>query len=99
MFEAYQKYDILNHVNKVAIYLDHQLEDLARKKKVIKQIRGLGLMKGIELFDTANHYIEKLQELGIIVIPSGNNVIRLLPPLVIKEEHVDMLIQALKRIL
>ena len=56
-------------------------------------------MKGIELFDTANHYIEKLQELGIIVIPSGNNVIRLLPPLVIKEEHVDMLIQALKRIL
>lgn len=99
VFEAYQKYDILNHVNKVAIYLDHQLEDLARKKKVIKQIRGLGLMKGIELFDTANHYIEKLQELGIIVIPSGNNVIRLLPPLVIKEEHVDMLIQALKRIL
>lgn len=99
VFEAYQKYDILNHVNKIAIYLDHQLEDLARKKKVIKQIRGLGLMKGIELFDTANHYIEKLQELGIIVIPSGNNVIRLLPPLVIKEEHVDMLIQALKRIL
>ncbi len=52
-------------------------------------------MKGIELSVPAKPYIEALQKEGILVIPSGTNVIRLLPPLILEEEHVNILIQAL----
>ena len=52
-------------------------------------------MKGIELSVPAKPYIEALQKEGILVIPSGTNVIRLLPPLILEEEHVNILIQVL----
>ena len=79
----------------LADYLDQALKDLAEKKSIVKEIRGLGLMKGIELSVPAKPYIEALQKEGILVIPSGTNVIRLLPPLILEEEHVNILIQAL----
>ena len=75
--------------------MDQALKELAEKKSIIKEIRGLGLMKGIELSVPANPYIEALQKEGILVIPSGTNVIRLLPPLILEEEHVNILIQVL----
>lgn len=70
-------------------------ERTCREKSIIKEIRGLGLMKGIELSVPAKPYIEALQKEGILVIPSGTNVIRLLPPLILEEEHVNILIQVL----
>jgi acetylornithine/succinyldiaminopimelate/putrescine aminotransferase len=47
----------------------------------------------------AAHFINALQEAGIIVIPSGSHVIRLLPPLILQKEHIDVLVNALKTIL
>ena len=95
VFTLYKKYGILSHVTTLAAYLDQALKELAEKKSIIKEIRGLGLMKGIELSVPANPYIEALQKEGILVIPSGTNVIRLLPPLILEEEHVNILIQVL----
>ena len=94
-FTLYKKYGILSHVTTLAAYLDQALKELAEKKSIIKEIRGLGLMKGIELSVPAKPYIEALQKEGILVIPSGTNVIRLLPPLILEEEHVNILIQVL----
>ena len=73
-------------------YLDKALSELAAQKVVIKEVRGLGLMKGIELSVPAAYYINSLQEAGIIVIPSGSHVIRLLPPLILEKEHIDALL-------
>ena len=95
VFTLYKQYGILSHVTTLAAYLDQALKELAEKKSIIKEIRGLGLMKGIELSVPAKPYIEALQKEGILVIPSGTNVIRLLPPLILEEEHVNILIQAL----
>lgn len=95
VFTLYKKYGILSHVTTLAAYLDQALKELAEKKSIIKEIRGLGLMKGIELSVPAKPYIEALQKEGILVIPSGTNVIRLLPPLILEEEHVNILIQVL----
>lgn len=95
IFTLYKQYGILSHVTTLAAYLDQALKELAEKKSIIKEIRGLGLMKGIELSVPAKPYIEALQKEGILVIPSGTNVIRLLPPLILEEEHVNILIQVL----
>lgn len=95
VFTLYKQYGILSHVTTLAAYLDQALKELAEKKSIIKEIRGLGLMKGIELSAPAKPYIEALQKEGILVIPSGTNVIRLLPPLILEEEHVNILIQVL----
>ena len=95
VFTLYKQYGILSHVTNLAAYLDQALKELAEKKSIVKEIRGLGLMKGIELSVPAKPYIEALQKEGILVIPSGTNVIRLLPPLILEEEHVNILIQVL----
>lgn len=95
VFTLHKQYGILSHVTTLAAYLDQALKELAEKKSIIKEIRGLGLMKGIELSAPAKPYIEALQKEGILVIPSGTNVIRLLPPLILEEEHVNILIQVL----
>ena len=58
------------HVRAMTTYLDKALSELAAQKVVIKEVRGLGLMKGIELSVPAAYYINALQEAGIIVISS-----------------------------
>ncbi|MDD4088900.1 MAG: aminotransferase class III-fold pyridoxal phosphate-dependent enzyme, partial [Tissierellia bacterium] len=58
--------------------------------------RGMGLMQGIEFSYPVNDIILKAQELGLLIISAGKNVIRLLPPLIITKEHVDEMIEKLK---
>jgi acetylornithine/LysW-gamma-L-lysine aminotransferase len=78
-------------------YLLEQLRDLESEK--IREIRGLGLMLGIELKEKAGPYVQKLMEKGIIVLLAGATVIRLLPPLVITREEIDTVISAIEEIL
>ncbi|WP_455682685.1 aspartate aminotransferase family protein [Thomasclavelia sp.] len=99
VFKLYDEYNILSNVKTMATYLDQALTTLASKKEIITEIRGLGLMKGIELSIPVAPYIKALQEAGIIVIPSGSHVIRLLPPLILQKNDIDRLIQTLEGIL
>lgn len=99
VFNLYKQYQILDNVNCMGRYLKNALNKLAKEKSVIKEIRGQGLMIGIELKIPAASIIEALQELGIIVIPSGTHVIRLLPPLIVQKEHIEILINGLKKVL
>jgi len=65
----------------------------------IREVRGLGLMIGIELKEKAGPYVQALMEKGIIVLLAGANVIRLLPPLVITKEEIDQALKALQEVL
>ena len=65
----------------------------------IREVRGLGLMLGIELKEKAGPYVQKLMEKGVIVLLAGATVIRLLPPLVIAKEEIDRVVEALKETL
>jgi N-acetyl-ornithine/N-acetyl-lysine deacetylase len=56
---------------------------------LIREVRGRGLLLGIELNRRAQPYLEKLTERGILALLAGPNVIRLLPPLVITEKQLD----------
>ena len=82
VFQLFDQYHILSNVREMAAYLDTRLLKLLEETSLITEIRDLGLMKGIELTVPAAPYIKALQASGIIVIPSGTHVIRLLPPLI-----------------
>ena len=66
---------------------------------VIRDIRGLGLLIGIELRKRARPYIEALIERGVLTLPAGPTVLRLLPPLNIEREDVDTVLDALEAVL
>lgn len=65
----------------------------------IREIRGLGLIVGIEMKQKVAPYIKALQEANIIALNAGMTVIRLLPPLVITYEQLDHLVDALTEVL
>ncbi len=65
----------------------------------IREVRGLGLMIGIEMKQKAAPYLKELQEKKIITLNAGMTVIRLLPPLVITYEQIDHLVDVLAEVL
>jgi acetylornithine/LysW-gamma-L-lysine aminotransferase len=67
--------------------------------KIVREIRQFGLMIGIELKDKSQKYINELQDDGVLVIAAGESVIRLLPPLIISYEELDIVIKKLVRVL
>lgn len=76
------------------------LEKLRRvESKKIREVRGLGLMIGIELKEKAGPYVQKLMEKGVIALMAGATVIRLLPPLVISAEEIDTVVEAIQEVL
>jgi LysW-gamma-L-lysine/LysW-L-ornithine aminotransferase len=71
----------------------------AIKSEKIREVRGLGLMVGIELKEKAGPYVQHLMEKGVIVLLAGATVIRLLPPLVITRVEIDKVLSALSEVL
>ncbi len=88
---------MLAHVSEMGDLLMEQLAGL--KSPHIRGIRGLGLMVGLELDIEAAPLIERGYEHGIMVLSAGPNVLRLLPPLIVEEEHIDRLSKVLQQLL
>jgi acetylornithine/LysW-gamma-L-lysine aminotransferase len=65
----------------------------------IREVRGIGLMVGIEMKQKVAPYLKALQERRIIALNAGMSVIRLLPPLVISYEQIDRVVEALTEVL
>jgi len=78
-------------------YLIKQLEALS--SPLIREVRGRGLMVGIEIKTKVAPYIRSLMDEGVLALPAGLNVIRLLPPLVITHEQINRVVEALERVL
>jgi len=76
-------------------YFKGRREELAGKHKIVKEVRGLGLMLGMELrFDVFN-VILKCAQNGVLMLDAGRNVLRFLPPIVITQTQVDKAIAVL----
>jgi acetylornithine/LysW-gamma-L-lysine aminotransferase len=65
----------------------------------IREVRGLGLMVGIELKTRARPYLEALIDHGVLALPAGPTVIRLLPPLTVSYEDLDAVATAIQEVL
>ena len=76
-----------------------KLEGLKEKYRIIREVRGLGLMIGVELrFDILNIILGSLDR-GVLILDAGRNVMRFLPPLVIEEDQLDTVISGLDELL
>jgi acetylornithine/LysW-gamma-L-lysine aminotransferase len=84
---------------KQGAYLKANLEKLQTKHKSVKEVRGLGLMLGMETkFDVLNILL-KAKEKGVLVLDAGRNVVRFLPPFVISTDQIDKAISVLDSVL
>lgn len=100
VFEIYEKEQILQHVCKIAPYLEGQMQNLAEKHSdKIAQCRGMGLMRGIELTIPAGDVIAQALEAGVVLIGAGTHIIRFVPPLIVEKEHIDRTMEILDGIL
>jgi acetylornithine/N-succinyldiaminopimelate aminotransferase len=91
----------LDHVKEMGNYMGEQLSELAADLPVIKEIRGRGLMWGIELHDSlaAPDAVTAAYEHGLLLVGAGRNTLRLIPPLIIQRHHVDELTDKLRALL
>jgi acetylornithine/LysW-gamma-L-lysine aminotransferase len=81
------------------IYFKAQLEALRAKHKIVKEVRGLGLMLGMELrFDVFN-IVQASAQHGVLILDAGRNVLRFLPPIVITKEQIHKTISVLDAVL
>ena len=87
--------DLLANSKEVGQYLKEELEKLQEKHDIIKEVRGCGLMVGIELTTPGAEYVDKLREKGFLINCTAGSVLRLVPPLIIKKEEIDEFVKAL----
>jgi predicted acetylornithine/succinylornithine family transaminase len=83
----------------LGLRLKNKLEIIGEKSKIVKEVRGLGLMIGIDLRFRVKDYVVKSLEKGLLVLTSGLTTLRLLPPLVIEKEQVDKTAEILAEVL
>jgi len=81
-------------------FLMERLGDLpTRFREKVREVRGLGLLFGIELRGKVAPVLKALQERGVLALPAGLNVLRLLPPLVISKDDLEIVAQAIESVL
>jgi acetylornithine/LysW-gamma-L-lysine aminotransferase len=76
-----------------------RLQALAATSPLIREVRGLGLMLGIELREHVQPYLKALAERGVLALTASPYVIRLVPPLVIEETQLEQVVAALAEVL
>ena len=89
--------NILDNVNEVGEYFISELKKL--DKDVIADVRGKGLMVGVELTKPGAEYVDKLREAGFLINCTADKVLRFVPPLIITKEEIDEFVKALDEIL
>jgi predicted acetylornithine/succinylornithine family transaminase len=97
VFDRVSQPDFLAHVREVGGYLLERLSEL--NSPHVQEVRGRGLLVGVELDIEANAIVEAGYARGLILVNAGPNVLRLVPPLIVTHEEVDALIDKLTVIL
>ncbi|MDA0902339.1 MAG: aspartate aminotransferase family protein [Proteobacteria bacterium] len=89
----------LNKVNELSQYLNQSLQKLAQEfPNIITEVRGIGLIYGIEVKISATEVLKTLIDNGLIVTKvAGDKVLRLLPPLIIEKTHIDQMCEIMRK--
>ncbi len=88
--------NLVDNARDLGDYFGEQLRRIDSPK--IREVRGLGLMIGVELKEKVGPYVQQLMEKGVIALLAGATVIRFLPPLVITKKEIDTVVAALSEI-
>lgn len=98
--QVYHEEGLIQRSARMGDFLCQRLSQELDGRTIVREIRGLGLMVAIELREKVGPYLKALmEEQGVIALPAGSNVLRLLPPLVINEAEIETGVQAIARVL
>ena len=90
---------LLKHVRETGAWFGQQLNDLAHRTGRIRQVRGVGLMWGIDVMGTAAHVVSEALGRGLLVCSAGDYTVRMVPPLVSTQEELQRGLQILEEVL
>lgn len=91
--------NLLTNVSEISTYLNKGLTDLKNKFSMIKDIRGIGLLKGMVVEGKAADIVKKALSEHVLILTAGPDVVRILPPLISTKEQVDHFITVLEKVL
>ena len=93
------KKGFLKSVQKISKYFHNELNKIKNDyPKLIKEVRGIGFLIGLQLFNDPTQFIKKLQDNKLLTIRSGENTIRILPPLIVKKAEIDIAIKIIRKV-
>lgn len=87
----------LDHAERMGALLRKRLEGLIGNKRVFSEVRGVGLMLGLQCTDSNLELMAALRDEGVLSVVADGNVLRLLPPLIIGEAEIDEACAAVER--
>ena len=89
----------LDNIKRISKYFISNLNNLKHKyPKVIKEVRGRGLLIGLQLHDDQSIFIKKLTENKLLTIRAAENVVRILPPLNVKKNELDQALKIINKV-
>ena len=89
---------LIDHVNEVGTHFERRLRTLALKHPVIVEVRGAGVMRGLQLRIDAAPVVEQARQRGLLVNRTDEKVVRLLPPLTIEAADIDRAVEVLDEV-
>tara|TARA_B100000686_G_scaffold13156_1_gene12667 strand:- start:427 stop:1596 length:1170 start_codon:yes stop_codon:yes gene_type:complete len=93
------KKGFLKNVQKISKYFQLELKNIQKQhSKIIKEVRGVGLLIGLQLHTDQTKFIQKLMDNKLLTIRAGENVIRILPPLTVKKKEIDLAIKIIRKV-
>ena len=95
VFERIADPAFLAHVREVADYMEEALHDFASAHPQVLELRGRGLMRGLRIDGSAAAAREAGHSAGVLLATAGDDVIRIVPPLIFERAHVDELVEKL----
>ena len=90
---------LLRNVNKMSEHFISNLNILKKKyPKIIKDVRGVGLLIGLQLCSDQTNFIKKLMDYQLLTIRAADNVVRILPPLNVKKSEIDIALKIIDKV-
>ena len=101
VIDTMRRDNLLDHIRKTGKYFFEQLQSLTTHHSAVVEVRGKGLMLGMELAnpELAKYVVAQMMERHIVINRTSETVLRFLPPFIVECKHIDQAVQALDEIL
>ncbi|MGB2598865.1 MAG: aminotransferase class III-fold pyridoxal phosphate-dependent enzyme, partial [Candidatus Omnitrophota bacterium] len=100
VFDAVEEENLLENTVKMGEYLVGKIEELKKTNPAIKSVKGKGLMIGVEMdMEDASNIAEECMKEELLINCTQKNVLRIMPPLTVKKEEIDMALEKITKVL
>jgi acetylornithine/N-succinyldiaminopimelate aminotransferase len=89
----------LKNIKDLSKYFHFKLDKIKKEfPKIIKEVRGVGFLVGLQLFNDQAKFVQKLMDNKLLTIRAAENVIRILPPLTVKKKEIDIALKIIRKV-